>query len=444
VWDLAKRTPLGQRFLHRCDVTAAVLSPDGKTVLTGCEDGAARLWDVETGTLHTAPLLLQSCICAVAFSPDGTIVLAGGNDGNVRLWDAASGMPLGPPIPHPDAVVSVAFSRDGNNFLTGCDDQGVRLFRKVSELPNDLDRIATWVEVLTGLTLDAEHGRIQPLDTAAWQERRRQLERRGGAPETAGGPKLDPIPFGTDPIARARVLIERGQWDEAEAAFDEVVRARPYNAASWSVRGAFRVARGQPERATADLAYAIRLTPEDLRIRSFHALSLLAQGDQACLRQACSDLLGRFGAMNDPYIDGQVAWICVLGPDSLADPAVPVRLTERALKLVPATARPAYLNTLGAALYRARRFDESIRRLEESIRTRGDKSLPQDWVFLALAHQRLGHRAEALRWLDRFRTYQATEKPDTFWDELEIRLLRNEAEAVVLSDPVFPVDAFAR
>ncbi len=169
-----------------------------------------------------------------------------------------------------------------------------------------------------------------------------------------------------------------------------------------------------------------------------------AQGDQAGLRQACSDLLGRFGAMNDPYIDGNVAWICVLGPDSLADPEVPVRLAERALKLAPATARPAYLNTLGAALYRARRFEESIRRLEESIRERGGESLPQDWVFLALAHHQLGHRAEALRWLDRFRTYKPNEKPVAFWDELEIRLLRNEAEAVILYDPVFPADPFAR
>ena len=102
------------------------------------------------------------------------------------------------------------------------------------------------------------------------------------------------------------------------------------------------------------------------------------------------------------------------------------------------------MNTLGAALYRAGRFEESIRRLEEGIRERGGESLPQDWVFLALAHQQLGHRAEALRWLDRFQTYKANEKPDAFWDELEIRLLRTEAEALILYDPVFPADPFAR
>ena len=84
------------------------------------------------------------------------------------------------------------------------------------------------------------------------------------------------------------------------------------------------------------------------------------------------------------------------------------------------------LNTLGAALYRAGRFEESIRRLEESIAGRNGESQPQDWVFLALAHHRLGHGAEARRWLDRFRAYRPIEKPYAFWSEQEIRLLRRK------------------
>ena len=66
------------------------------------------------------------------------------------------------------------------------------------------------------------------------------------------------------------------------------------------------------------------------------------------------------------------------------------------------------------------------------------------WPFLAMAHHRLGHRDEARRWLDRLRARQPSTDPAQFWDELEIRLLRGEAEAVVLYDPVFPDDPFAR
>ena len=115
-------------------------------------------------------------------------------------------------------------------------------------------------------------------------------------------------------------------WDEAEAAFDELVRARPYNASSWIersrfhiARGRFHIARGQPERAVADFTRAIRIQPKNLGLRYCQALSLLAQGDQAGLRQACSDLLGRFGATADPQTANSVAWSCILGPDSVAD-----------------------------------------------------------------------------------------------------------------------------
>jgi len=227
VWDLATRTPLGQPFQHPGCVSAAAFSPDGKTLLTGCEDGAARLWDVQTRKPRTAPLLHQAWIFAVAFSPDGKTVLTGSRDKTARLWDAATGMPLGPPIPHPHQVFTLTFSPDGNSFLTGAYDYVARLFRKVPELPDDLERVAAWVEVLTGLTLDAGQGTIRVLDNEGWRKRREQLEQRGGSPETAGGRRLDPILFGPDPRARGRGLMERGLWDEAKAAFDELVRTIP-------------------------------------------------------------------------------------------------------------------------------------------------------------------------------------------------------------------------
>ena len=73
-------------------------------------------------------------------------------------------MPLGPPLAHPTNVRSVVFSPGGKNILTGCDDGLVRFFSTFQELPDELDRVATWVEVLTGLTLDAQRGSIQVLD----------------------------------------------------------------------------------------------------------------------------------------------------------------------------------------------------------------------------------------------------------------------------------------
>ena len=65
---------------HPASVLAAVLSPDGKTVLTGCADGKARVWDAASGQLRGPVLSHPKAVEAVAFSPDGRI----GADGKQR------------------------------------------------------------------------------------------------------------------------------------------------------------------------------------------------------------------------------------------------------------------------------------------------------------------------------------------------------------------------
>jgi hypothetical protein len=61
-----------------------------------------------------------------------------------------------------------------------------------------------------------------------------------------------------------------------------------------------------------------------------------------------------------------------------------------------------------------------------------------------MAHHRPGHREEALRSLDQLRKSQPTTVPALFWYDLAVCLPRSEAEALVLYDPVFPDDPFAR
>jgi tetratricopeptide (TPR) repeat protein len=129
-----------------------------------------------------------------------------------------------------------------------------------------------------------------------------------------------------------------------------------------------------------------------------------------------------------------VAWFCVLAPDAVADPKAAVRLAEAALAGHPGSerARSDVLKTLGAALYRAGRFEEAIRRLDESIQTRGDGGDPKGFAFLAMAHHRLGHRDEAERWFDKLVAYWPKEGFDFSMDDVEIRILHREAESLIL------------
>jgi tetratricopeptide (TPR) repeat protein len=179
-------------------------------------------------------------------------------------------------------------------------------------------------------------------------------------------------------MARARYLVQRKRWGAAESAFDQAVRARPDSSSTWMARSGFRIARGQPEKAAADMVQALRLEPEKIRARYLHALLLLALGDQAGLRRACSDSLSRFDTTTDPIDANNVAWSCLLGPDVVADREAPVRLAERAVSGATEIMKPRFLYTLGAALCRAGRFEEAIRRLEERIQKRGGESEPED------------------------------------------------------------------
>ena len=240
LWDAATGRPLGPPMTHQGVVVAVAFSPDGKTVLTGSRDKTARLWDAATGRPLGPPMTHQDAVQAVAFSPDGKTVLTGSYDKTARLWDAATGRPLGPPMTHQAGVSAVAFSPDGKTVLTGSYDKTARLW-DVSELPDNLERISTWVEVITGLELD-ESGSVNVLDNTTWRERREKLATQGGPPTTGPRWSLDPILFGPDPTARARAWMERERWAEAEAAFDEAVVARPLDTAILLERARFLAA----------------------------------------------------------------------------------------------------------------------------------------------------------------------------------------------------------
>jgi WD40 repeat protein/serine/threonine protein kinase len=502
LWDTASGQPTGLTFSHRKTVCAVAFSPDGQIILTAGFDNTARLWDRRTGKPIGSVIEHRSAIYCVAISPDGKIVLTGGLLEAARLWDAHTGKAIGPWLAHESTVNQVAFRSDGRAFLTRSD--LVRIWQ-VPELADDLPRASAWVEALTGMELD-EQGNSRLLDSEAWHQKCALLESLGGSPELRAVPLRDPILYGPDPPARARALMERQLWDQAEAALDEVLATWPKVGSFWFERGQFYLGRAQPEKAAADFtrayilgdrspallerissgeahfhrvvaesagsaaplwAYrgeslaqrrqwseaaaaigeAVRLRPEDFIYdhyddRHRQILALLAAGDRARLRCAISELLERFQGTTHPPTANSVAWLCVLGPDAVADHEVPVRLAEIAVQ--GATADADRLNTLGAGLYRAGRFAAAIDRLEEAVRLQGGVGLPKIWAFLAMAHHGLGQRDEARRWLVRLREHRPSTRPAQFWNELETRLLRSEAEALIVGDAAFPADPFTR
>ena len=101
------------------------------------------------------------------------------------------------------------------------------------------------------------------------------------------------------------------------------------------------------------------------------------------------------------------------------------------------------LNTLGAILYRAGRFEDAIRQLGRSVEVHDAEGMRYDAVFLAMAHHRLGHADEARRWLrpsnavDPITMRNPGAGDDPSWlRRLEIELLRREATNMI--EPIHP------
>jgi tetratricopeptide (TPR) repeat protein len=130
----------------------------------------------------------------------------------------------------------------------------------------------------------------------------------------------------------------------------------------------------------------------------------------------------------DPFNDA--SWQVVFKPGAGAeDYRRALAQAEAACRLAPG--RGVYLNTLGAAQYRAEKYDEAVKTLLEADKLNTvtfEGPVPGDWAFLAMAYHRLGQKEKAADALARLR--QSIRTPLWAKDEEAAMLLR-EAEGLL-------------
>ena len=93
VWNLKTGEQIGDAWLDGENTALTIaLSPDGKKVVCGCGDhGAVKVRDTDTGKVIAKWREHRSHVNSVCWSQDGGRVVSGSDDGTARVWDVESG-----------------------------------------------------------------------------------------------------------------------------------------------------------------------------------------------------------------------------------------------------------------------------------------------------------------------------------------------------------------
>jgi len=381
VWDARRGT-----LAHEINVEGSadvLFNPDGRSLVTASGDEYA-MWELSSWTRRLQVPRSQAIGMpgVAAFCPVGGVLAITKTRSLVQLVDAESGRELATlEASEPKNASALSFSPDGRLLVVAIDAASLQVW--------DLGAIRRGLESL-GLQWSAATG-AGPVASPTLTPKQIVIE---DAPWMA-------------PLVRGEELARSGRWDDAAVAFEE--------------------------------AFSLGARHVDAQAR--RVLFRHAQGDKTAYREACRQLLRMIEVSEHvPRVAHQIAWACALGPGAVSDYTRVVHLAEVAAASSPDSSR---LNTLGAILYRAGRFEEAVRQLRRSVEIHGADGTPYDALFLAMSHHQLGHAEEARRWLrlgaaaDPIAMRNPGASGDMSWiPRLELEILRREASAMI--GPIHP------
>jgi WD40 repeat protein/class 3 adenylate cyclase/tRNA A-37 threonylcarbamoyl transferase component Bud32 len=98
---------------------SAGLSPDGRSVALGGEDGSVKILDLKTGKRRTLSGRHEDRVHGLVFSPDGRTLATRSDDGRVLIWDLRAGNVRETLTGHTGAIPTIVASADGRTLYTG-------------------------------------------------------------------------------------------------------------------------------------------------------------------------------------------------------------------------------------------------------------------------------------------------------------------------------------
>jgi WD40 repeat protein/serine/threonine protein kinase/predicted Zn-dependent protease len=477
LWDVATGLPLGAPLQHRGPVRA-FFGRDDKSIATFCGDKTVRIWEVPTPVPGEVQRIVRwvEMLTGRELSPEGAVNLLDGPTWQERRQDLAK--LGGPPIdvgPSPESTAAWAYES-----AVECAQQGrwlmarVLLDRHLAAQPRDwlahvlrtranfelgqkqhaADDLARAFELGPRPQVYAWY-RIQVAEWMAYKQWERALWYLDRLIEAQPG---DWALY--DLCGRAHIKL--GLRNQAEADYSRARQLGPTDSDFFTRWGHEHAWNGQWRQAAADFAQALDLGDPDSRTGMALALARLQLGDVPGYRLACADMLKRIGKDDHPRVVERVVLACGLLPATLDKPSQMVSQVETTLMInrdlldpMDLVDGPTLAILRGVALYRADHFAEAAERLEAVFKAR--LRPPTRYFrhihtiigyFLAMAHHRLGHAAEAQQWLDqaaqeteteiKYRPVTSPVYPSQWEVYVQLQLLRREAETLIKGKPAEP------
>ncbi|MEM7315371.1 MAG: hypothetical protein AAF497_19700, partial [Planctomycetota bacterium] len=439
---------LAKRWQAHDSAIAGIELLESLGLILSADKGSLRLWEMTTGNQVAEYVMPEDArIRQVAVSPTEPLIATGTDDGVVYLLRLSSTDVSSPQYQlqticklsgHSDAITGLDFHPNGERMASVSMDRSVVVWSVVSqEIALRLEPAGQNNNVLAVAFSSSgdQLAAARAFEVTVWDGS--TLPNHGSTRINAGASLPEKVAWHRRQVGLCR---REGNWFGAAFHYSRLLELEPDNREWVAGRCGAYARMGEYFEALQDSTTLCETEDADISDYLPHAVMLLLNNKHESYVNLCQRVVSEADWESmDRLAVNHHAWMCSVGPDSLADYAPLIHLVRGFTTDLQLRRRGGFLSALAALYLRAGRHQEAIDTTWERLETIGQIDSPYDWLVLAMAHIQLGQPNEARYWYDRATVLISPNAPPSTtnrqWrSELELRLLLKEVESELFAD----------